>query len=163
MKILVEIRNESGFGLIHVLAVTLIVSIAVLGLFISVEYARSQADKNCHTRRALLLGQGYLEEIKYDHRNYGLYKRPQISSQLVSHKLDSRSGNNINATVNVSSSVGGNPESVTGLLRTFKDQARVKVVWKERPTTNMTDVSNKECSVYLVEDYYWKRSGVSVN
>jgi Tfp pilus assembly protein PilV len=162
MNKIVDIRNESGFGLIHVLAVTLIVSIALLGLFMSIEYAKAQADVNYHTRAALLLGQGYIEEIKYNNRNMGSYSRPSINHFTEVLVLDDNKGRSILATVTVTGSTGGNPYSVPSLLSTFRDEARVTVSWQEKPSANLGSAQNKTHSVYLREDYYWKRSGVDV-
>ncbi len=161
MKKIVDIRNESGFGLIHVLAVTLIVSIALLGLFMSIEFARGQADANYHTRRALLLAQGYLEDIKYNNRNGGVYSRPTIGVLTETKSIDSNKGRNVTATVTVTSSTTGNPNSV-GLNR-YRDEVYVTVSWKEKPTVDMTGSQNKTHSIMLQEDYYWKRRGVDVN
>jgi Tfp pilus assembly protein PilV len=161
MKIFVDIRNESGFGLIHVLAVTLIVSIALLGLFMTIQYARAQADLNYHTRSALLIGQGYLEEIKYDNRNTGVYSRPTVRTMTDYRTIDQHNGRTLTATVMVTSSTSGNPEQADGLLNTFRDNASVKVTWKENPTANMNTSSNKTHTVLLREDYYWKRSNLN--
>ncbi len=92
MNKIVDIRNESGFGLIHVLAVTLIVSIAILGLFMSIEYARAQADLHYHTRSALLIAQGYLEEIKYNNKSNGIYSRPRVQPGTESVTLENYKG-----------------------------------------------------------------------
>ncbi|MCF7920799.1 MAG: hypothetical protein K9N06_12875, partial [Candidatus Cloacimonetes bacterium] len=75
----VNLSGESGFGLISVLAATIIVSLATLGLFLSIEYARAQADLNYHKRSALLLAQGHLEQVKYNNRNQGTYGRPSLA------------------------------------------------------------------------------------
>ncbi len=161
MKKIVDIRNESGFGLIHVLAVTLIVSIALLGLFMSIEFARGQADANYHTRSALLLAQGYLEEIKYNNRNNGVYTRPTVGTLTTTKTIDSNKGRSVIATITVTSSTTSNAFSV-GLNR-YRDGAYVTVSWKEKPTVDMTNSQNRTRSIMMQEDYYWKRSGVDVN
>jgi Tfp pilus assembly protein PilV len=162
MKKTVDIRNESGFGLIHVLAVTLIVSIAILGLFMSIEYARRQADVNYHSRSAMLIAQGYLEEFKYNNRSTGIYSRPNVRTGTETVRLEDYNGKVTTATVTISSSTSGNPYSVSGLPNTYRDEIKVKVSWKEKPTASMSSIQNKQHSVMLKEDYYWKRSQTSV-
>ncbi|MCF7911880.1 MAG: hypothetical protein K9M99_05095 [Candidatus Cloacimonetes bacterium] len=162
MNKIVDIRNESGFGLIHVLAVTLIVSIATLGLFMSIEYARRQADVNYHTRSALLIAQGYLEEIKYNNRNAGLYSRPVVQTRTETARLEDNNGKVTTGTVKISSSITGNATSVPGLFGSFSDYVEVKITWKEKPTASMASNQNKEHSILLREDYYWKKRGANV-
>jgi len=160
MNKIVDIRNESGFGLIHVLAVTLIVSIAILGLFMSIEYARAHADLNYHTRSALLTAQGYLEEIKYNNRNNGIYSRPKVIPGTESVTLEDYNGKLTTAVVTIETSTGGNPYSVGGLADTYRDEIKVYVRWKENPTSSMTGIQNKSHSIMIQEDYYWKRSNI---
>lgn len=162
MKKLVNLSSESGFGLIHVLAVTMIVSIAVLGLFISIEYARRQADVNYHTRRALLLAQGHIEQIKYNNRNLGSYGRPSLPQYTSTEDLEDDNLRNIMATVNVTSSTGGNPYSEqNGLLQVYRDELWVEVTWQEKETADLGGELPRTYSVKLREDYYWKRSVVN--
>ena len=163
MKKLVDLTNESGFGLIHVLAVTMIVSIATLGLFMSIEYAKAQADLNYHTRSALLTAQGHLEKIKYDNRNLGTYGRPMITPYVTTVILDDDNFRNLTATIEVTSSTGGNPYAVTGLLETFRDEVHVEISWQEKKTADPGMASSKIQRIHLREDYYWKRSSVSHN
>jgi len=155
MKKIVDIRNESGFGLIHVLAVTLIVSIAILGLFMSIEYARAQADVHYHTRSALLIAQGYLEEIKYNNRSNGIYSRPVVNTRTETTQLENNNGKVINATVTIGSTTDGNPIGLGS--NSNRDEVQITIRWKENPTTSMTSLQNKSHSIMLQEDYYWKR------
>jgi len=160
MKKVVDIRNESGFGLISVLAMMLIVSVAILGLFMSIEYARAQADLNYHQRSALLIAQGYLDKIKCDNRNVGTNARPMISSRTESVTLENNNGKVTRASVIVESSTNGNPYSVSGLANIYQDEIKVTVRWKEKPTSSMTSIQNKSHSIMIKEDYYWKRSNL---
>ena len=163
MKKLVDLTNESGFGLIQVLAVTMIVSIATLGLFMSIEYAKAQADLNYHTRRALLVAQGHLEKIKYDNRNLGTYGRPSIAPYTTTVNLDDDNFRNLTATLMISSTTSGNPEAVTGLRQTFRDEVYVDVTWREKKTADPGMASSEQQRIHLQEDYYWKMSSVSQN
>jgi type II secretory pathway pseudopilin PulG len=163
MKKLVNLTNESGFGLIHVLAVTMIVSIATLGLFMSIEYAKAQADMNYHSRRALLMAQGQLEKIKYENRNLGTYGRPSIVPYSTTINLDDDNSRYVTATLTISSTTGGNPEAVTGLRDTFRDEVYVDITWQEKKTADPGMASPEEQRIHLQEDYYWKLSTVSRN
>mgnify|MGYP000162102462 CR=1 FL=1 len=160
MKKLLDLKSESGFGLIQVLAVTMIVSIATLGLFMSIEYAKAQADLNYHKRSALLIAQGHLEKIKYDNRNLGTYGRPSIAPYTTTINLDDDNLRNVTATLRISSTTGGNPEAVTGLRETFRDEVYVDVTWREKKTADPGMASSEEQRIHLQEDYYWKLSSV---
>jgi len=157
MNKIVDIRNESGFGLIHVLAVTLIVSIAILGLFMSIEYARAQADLHYHTRSALLIAQGYLEEIKYNNKSNGIYSRPRVQPGTESVTLENHNGKKTTAILTIESSIIGNPYSLIGYNR---DYVKIYIRWKENPTSSMNSIQNKSHSIMIQEDYYWKRSSI---
>ena len=162
MKKIVVIRNESGFGLIQVLAMTLIVSIALLGLFISIEYAKSHAIENYHTRRALLLAQGYIEEVKYNNRNSGTSSYPHVIPVIERVTLDEQNGEVLDCEVRLSTTAGGIPHPEPGYLNTYYDLVTVEVTWKENPIVGSAEHLNRERQVKIEEYYYWKRSGVIV-
>lgn len=161
MKKIVDIRNESGFGLIHVLAVTLIVSIAILGLFMSIEYARAHANLNYHSRSAMLIAQGYLEEIKYNNRNSGLYSRPIVNSGTETCTLDDSHNPVLHGQVKISTTSGGVPFPESGFQNLNRDEVYIDITWKENPVIGLPNLQNKTHKIRLQENYYWKRSGVS--
>ncbi|MDP8220284.1 MAG: hypothetical protein P9X26_02990 [Candidatus Stygibacter frigidus] len=162
MRKIVDIRNESGFGLISVLAMMLIVSIALLGLFISIEYAKYHVIENYHTRRALLLAQGYIEKVKYDNRNIGLTSYPHVTPLIENVTLDELKGDVLDCEVRVSTTAGGIPNLEPGYLNIYYDVVTVEVIWKENPIVGSAEHLNRERKVKIEEYYYWKRSGVIV-
>jgi len=162
MNKIVDIRNESGFGLIHVLAVTLIVSIAILGLFLSIEYARAHAELNYHSRTAMLIAQSYLEEIKYDNRNAGLYSRPEVNSRTETYTLDNTDIPEIRYQVKISTTSNGIPFPESGFANILRDEVYVDITWKENPVIGLSKLQNITHKIRLQENYYWKRSGVNV-
>lgn len=164
MKKSFSIRDESGFGLIHVLALMLIVSLSLLGMFMSIEYARAQSNANYHTRRALLIAQGYIEEIKYDNRNLGTTSYPRVISRTENCTIDSWGYETLDGEVVISTTAGGIPNQVPGgYLNTYYDKVIVDVIWEENPIANLAHYMNPQRQVRIQEDYYWERSGVDVN
>jgi Tfp pilus assembly protein PilV len=161
MKKLVDLSQESGFGLISVLAATMIASVAILGLFMSIEYAKSQADLNYHTRSALLIAQGQLELIKYNNRNSGTYGRPVAANITTSENLDDFNGRNVLATLTLTSTIGGNPETVEQLRDTKKDMVWVEMSWREKKTADPGASTPDAHHILVQEDYYWKLSQVT--
>jgi hypothetical protein len=127
----------------------------------SIQYARAQSDLNYHKRRALLYAQGVLEEIKCDNRNLGTYGRPFIASSTSTYNLDN-SEREVIATVEVTSSTGGNPYAVNGLLQTFRDEVFVTVSWREKKTADLGVSVPSRQSITLQENYFWKQSQVNV-
>ena len=55
------IMNDKGITLVEVIVMTIIVSIAMVGLHISILYAETQMVRNYHERKAYLLASGQLE------------------------------------------------------------------------------------------------------
>ncbi|MCK9330715.1 MAG: hypothetical protein PHY08_01530 [Candidatus Cloacimonetes bacterium] len=67
--------NNRGFALAETIAATAILSFALVGIMMMVEYARVRAVVNYHDRYVLLRTNGELQKIKYQHfvhNNFGL-------------------------------------------------------------------------------------------
>lgn len=59
------LRSEKGFGLLHVLAALIMVSVAIAGMFVSIYFAKSKANENYHYRKTLLAAAGKMDLIRY--------------------------------------------------------------------------------------------------
>ncbi len=70
--------NEKGMTLVEVIVMAIIVSVAMLGLHISILYAETQMVRNYHERKAYLLASGQLElcQQKMNNQNIDRNIRP---------------------------------------------------------------------------------------
>jgi len=65
-------KSESGFSMVESILALAIVSIAIVGLFISTVFSRSRAIQNYHYRSALLIGAGVADSLKFVYKVYVL-------------------------------------------------------------------------------------------
>lgn len=87
--------SEKGFGLVHVLAALIIVSISVGGLFIATVTARVKAVENYHYRAALLVAAGKMELLKFHNKDIGnghvqVHNTPAIYDEVVIDEKDNQ-------------------------------------------------------------------------
>jgi len=140
--------NDSGFTLVELLASSLIVLIAIIGLFVGIQFTENQVFRNYRIRRAILLNSARLEyqnflKQKYstfliDDQRMPIYKSSYSLDVLAnSRKLDASFDTEIHV-------------SDYAVNLNFYDKTRITVTckWKE-PSRG-----NKEQKVILMEDYY---------
>jgi hypothetical protein len=134
--------SEDGFGLIQVLAVLVIVTIAISGLFITTMYARSKSIENYHYRAALLYASSKIELIKY----YNRYNKGKViftgiegvSTIPSSFVLDKRDGK----------------EPLIAKIRLVYDIIKIEITWKEGGLSFLSSNQNITRTLMLREDYF---------
>ncbi|MBN2461728.1 MAG: hypothetical protein JXB60_08970 [Candidatus Cloacimonetes bacterium] len=145
------LKSQQGFGLIQTLGVLIIVTIAVVGLFISSVYARYRANENYHYRAALLAAAGKMELIKYYNR--GKIEPPNISfSELYLNNtvvLDERGG--IPITGHFSYKRKNDKVDLAIANYVVYNEVIVTVTWKE---PRDVFIPEKEKILELREDYF---------
>jgi len=145
--------SEKGFGIIHVIAVLLITTIAMAALWISTMYTRAKANENYHYRSAILQAAERLELLKF----YNLNKNgaefitgPGIYDEII---LDKRDGHPLRAYITISKNT--HPELAIAPYAGY-DEVQVKLTWDEpRWIEGSSHFSqNNRKTVILREDYY---------
>jgi type II secretory pathway pseudopilin PulG len=143
--------NDSGFTIIELLASSAIVLVAIIGLFVGIQFTENQIFKNYRTRKAILLVSARLEYNNYFRQRYIGFKAnpddiPIYSRSYRLQKLTANRGVDITFDTSIDSLSYSINQNV------YK-KVRISVVgeWRE-PTRN-----NKKHHVMLMEDYYATR------
>lgn len=158
--------NDSGFTIVELLAVAVIILIALGGLFVGIQFAEKQIQRNYHSRRALLIAsanleyQYYLKTVKlnYFDTNYPAEYTGEVTIDGPSlYPRDDYRNVGSKITGSVDSSVSllfptGVDDDGTNLL--MKRSVTVVVSWKEPADKKMTSNAERTRYVKLVEDYY---------
>jgi len=147
--------SEKGFGLIHVLATLLIVSVALIGLFISISFARNRVNENYHFRSALLAASSKMEFVKYVNRDM---KSPDISdlpavffTPVVLDERDNQPPLTATVSINKTFHVDIDVAPYVGY-----DTVIIQLTWKEPNSSLIPLQASQIRTVTLREDYYWK-------
>ena len=153
-----NLDSEKGFGLIHVLASLLIVTVALVGLFISINFARNRANENYHFRSALLIASGKMEFVKYVNRDM---KSPDISNLpavfYAPVVLDERDNQPpLTATVSINKTFIVDKSSIDVAPYVGYDSVIIQLTWKEPSSSLIPSQASQVRTVTLREDYYWK-------
>jgi len=150
-----NLDSEKGFGLIHVLASLLIVTVALVGLFISINFARNRANENYHFRSALLIASGKMEFVKYVNRDM---KSPDISelpavfyAPVVLDERDDQPALAATVSINKTFHVDIDVAPYVGF-----DTVIIELTWKEPTSLLLTTQASQIKTVTLREDYHWK-------
>lgn len=149
--------SEDGFGLIQVLAVLVIVTIAISGLFITTMYARSKSIENYHYRAALLYASSKIELIKY----YNRYNKGKViftgiegvSTIPSSFVLDKRDGKEpLMAKIRLISPIFQTDIAVEP--HAVYDIIKIEITWKEGGLSFLSSNQNITRTLMLREDYF---------
>jgi len=147
--------SEKGFGLIHVLATLLIVSVALIGLFISISFARNRVNENYHFRSALLAASSKMEYVKFVNRDL---KSPNISelpavfyTPVVLDERDNQPPLTATVSINKTFHVDIDVAPYVGY-----DIVIIQLTWKEPSSFIIIPQSNQIRTVTLREDYHWR-------
>ena len=151
------LTSNRGFGLIQTVASLVIVTIAVVGLFITTFYARYKANENYHYRSALLAAAEKIEWVKY--KNQGNQGPVDIEfPEFYLHTtvtLDYREGRVLTGQIQYPPSVRlNNPDLAVSPDAVF-DTVIIKVTWTE-PSDFFIPARKKK--VELREDYFRRYS-----
>lgn len=151
----VNLDSEKGFGLIHVLASLLIVSVSLIGLFISINFARNRANENYHFRSALLSASSKMEYVKFVNRDM---KSPEISSlpavfftPVVLDECDDQPALTATVSIDKTFHVDIKVAPYVGY-----DTIIIQLTWKEPTNFLLTSQTSQIRTVTLREDYHWR-------
>ncbi|HHE38308.1 MAG TPA: hypothetical protein ENL20_07020 [Candidatus Cloacimonetes bacterium] len=149
-----QITSERGFGLVHVIAALMIVTVALVGIFISTFYAQKKATENYHYRAALLIAADRMEQIKF-HNKYNegevFVNIAGISGQVI---LDERDGNPLWAQVMSPSKTTHSDLEIAPYV--VYDKVTITVRWQEASSSFFNPHTTEQKEVVLREDYYRK-------
>jgi len=150
-----NLDSEKGFGLIHVLATLLIVSVALVGLFISINFARNRANENYHFRSALLIASGKMEFVKFVNRDL---KSPDISNSpavfytpVVLDERDNQPALTATVSINKTFHIDIDVAPYVGY-----DSVIIQLTWKEPSPSLIPLQASQIRTVTLREDYHWR-------
>ncbi|MEA1973906.1 MAG: hypothetical protein U9N34_11535 [Candidatus Cloacimonadota bacterium] len=150
-----KFSNEKGFGLVTVLVVILLASIALASMFVATIYAKYKVQEDYHYRKALLVLQSRMEHIKFTNDRYGAQVYPSFVTNPTTVHLDQFSD--------------GSP--LVGYIQPSKrrfadiqvghhiwyDVVTLTLTWEEPYIWGNTEMT-KQKSVMLREDYYYEWS-----
>lgn len=150
--------KDSGFTLIELLVVFIIVLVAIVALYVGIQFAEKQVTRNYHSRRALLIASGtldyqfYLKKKKlgyFDLSQTGGLGGALIDGPSLYPSNDSRNlQGSITATIKSDELTSLSSFEIDGTDRLKKTVITVVVEWKEPASENKTKF------VKMVEDYY---------
>ena len=150
--------KDSGFKLIELLVVFLIVLIAIGALFVGVQFAEKQVTRNYHSRRALLIASGTLDYQFYlKKKKLGYFDLTQtggLAGALIDGPSLYPSNDSRNLQRSISQTIKSNElpalsnSEIDGTEGLRKTVITVIVEWKEPASENETKF------VRMVEDYY---------
>lgn len=140
--------NDSGFTLIELLVSSAIVLIAIIGLFVGIQFTENQLFKNYRTRKAILLASARLEYNNFYLQKYGGFLASDDSMPVYGDNFTlqkTSNGNNVYISFNTEITV----EDYSVNLN-FYDRRRLVVTG----TWNDPGRDGKLRQVRLMEDYY---------
>ena len=147
------IWSEKGFGIIHVIAVLFITTLAISALWISTMFARSKANENYHYRAAILQAAERLELLKFYNLNKNGVEFTTGNGVNDAVVLDKRDGHQLWGTLTITKTT--HSELAIAPYAGY-DQLEAKITWEEPDIIegfgNM-GISNVK-SIILREDYY---------
>lgn len=149
-KILV---SEKGFGLVHVLAALIVVTISVGGLFLASVTARVKAVENYHYRSALLVAAGKMELIKFRNKDIGnssvnVNNIPQIFNEVV---IDQKDDQRITVSVVPPYPFVETKSDIQVAPYVVYERVKLRVKWTE---PQMMFMPNRTRYITLYEDYF---------
>ncbi len=146
------LKSEKGFGLLHVLAVMVIVSVAIAGLFISIYFAKSKAIENYHYRKVLLGMAGKMDLIKsYNPDGDKIVKYENITEVREPIVLEHSPYFHLEATMSTTYPRREFHSDLSVASYVMYDELVLRMEWEE--STGMFSIPNKRY-VTLREDYF---------
>ncbi len=147
------LRSDNGFGIVQALAGLIIVTIALSGLFISSYYAWHNAIGNYHYRVVLLKAHQRLERVKFINRNW---EKSALLDGFVSGDfiIDDADGEVIRGLIHPPTKVSQTDRVISPYVN--YDMISVKITWRDGPENFHNDLLNKERTLILREDYFYR-------
>jgi hypothetical protein len=147
------LRSDAGFGIIQALAGLIIVTIALSGLFLSSYYAWHSAVGNYHYRVVLLKAHQKLERLKFDNRNWD---KSALIGNFVSGVfiIDDADGEIIRGLIHPPTKVTRTDMVVSQYVD--YDIISVKITWRDGPENYLNNILNRERTLILREDYFYR-------
>jgi hypothetical protein len=145
--------SEKGFGLVHVLAALIIVSVSVGGLFMISVIARVKAVENYHYRSALLVAAGKMELLKYKNRDVGnghvnVHNVPAVFNEVV---IDEGGGTRMVVSVVSPYPFVETQSDIQVAPYVMYERVKLRVKWTE---PNMMFLPRRTRYITLYEDYF---------
>lgn len=151
------LSSKDGFGIIQTLAGLVIVTIALSGLFISSYYAWHGAVGNYHYRVVLLKAHQKLEQVKFANR----YNEKSVVLNTITSGnflIDDENGEAIRGLIHPP-----RKSTYTDLIISEYvnyDAVSIKITWRDGPEYFLNDILNKERTLILREDYFYRTDEV---
>ncbi|KQC07515.1 MAG: hypothetical protein APR54_00890 [Candidatus Cloacimonas sp. SDB] len=147
------LASEKGFGLVHVLAALIIVTVSVAGLFIASVVARSKAVENYHYRSALLVASAKMELIRYHNRNLGnnYVNVNNIINLYDEVVIDEHNNNKVIVSIPSPYPLVDTYTDIQVSPNVMYDRVRLRVKWTE---PQMLFMPMKTKYITLYEDYF---------
>lgn len=147
------LRSNDGFGIIQALAGLVIVTIALSGLFLSSYYAWHNAVGNYHYRVVLLKAHQKLERLKFVNRNNEIITDINgfVSGDFL---IDDENDKPVYGLIHPPTRVTYTDMVVSQYVD--YDVISVKITWRDGPEYFLNDVLNKERTLVLREDYFYR-------
>jgi len=144
-----KFSNNKGFGLITVLVVILLASVALASMFVATVYAKYKVQENYHRRKALLVAHGKMDYCKYLNQKYHVYPTFNMSTFVLDKLGD---GTEIRAEIWPTRT---SHTDIVVSAYTWFDKITYTVNWNE-PFVWGIDTMAKKNSVRIREDFYYK-------
>ena len=147
------LRSNDCFGIIQALACLIIVTIALSGLFLSSYYAWHNAVGNYHYRVVLLKAHQKLEMVKFVNKN-------NESITLLNgfapgqFLIDDADGEPIYGTIQPVIRTTNTDLAIAQYVDF--DAVSVKITWRDGPEYFLNNILNKERTLVLREDYFYR-------
>jgi len=150
-------KTNSGFALVETIAATTILTFALAGLMVMVQYARARTEINYHDRYVTLRTDGELQKIRSQYSLYGNLG----SLQQISFKIPQLDENALNAgkqiTVTVTFTIDDQQDmSIGSNIRYTAITALAE--WKEHQPLFARQDRTDTRYIQLREDYYYERT-----
>ncbi|MDP8204935.1 MAG: hypothetical protein P9L95_10435 [Candidatus Tenebribacter mawsonii] len=147
------LSSDDGFGIIQALAGLIIVTIALSGLFLSSYYAWHSAVGNYHYRVVLLKAHQKLEEVKYLNRyNEGV----TYTNSITSGNFLIDDVNDVPVYGLIHPVLMGTTTDLAVSQYVDYDKISIKITWRDGPEYFLNSILNKERTLILREDYFYR-------
>lgn len=147
------LRSDGGFGIIQALVGLIIVTIALSGLFLSSYYAWHNSVGNYHYRVVLLKAHQKLEQLKFVNRNNEIITDIE---GFVSEKFLINDENDKHVYGLIHPITRSTYTDMVVSQYVDYDVISVKITWRDGPEYFLNSILNKERTLILREDYFYR-------
>jgi prepilin-type N-terminal cleavage/methylation domain-containing protein len=153
-----KLLDDKGFALVETIVALAILSFALVGLMIMVQYARARAIANYHDRYVLLRVDGELQRIRYHRTYWGGFPLLLPVEFDIPQQTTARNPRPIRVTVHFKHDF--NFDSTVGFDVGF-ESIIATAEWNEHvPFFSRRPIRPERRFILLREDYYMRRIGL---